>query len=237
MAWLNWIDDLNLKTEVLHVLSYAKEAQYTANNNFGKNAIDPFAAIFEMSGFEIDLNNWIKNETIRQAQKTLQNHIGNFHQNILGFTNGWVNMRVGNVIDVVSDKKKVIAEIKNKFNTISGGKLSDLYNSLDGLISPKSSIYKGYTAYYVAIIPQKPQRYNKPFTPSDKDKGQKCPINENIREIDGASFYSLVTGSDTALQDLFNVLPDVINECTNGKYMFRNKEILEKFFNDAFKTS
>ncbi len=79
------------------------------------------------------------------------------------------------------------------------------------------------------------KRYNKPFTPSDKEKGEKCPSNELIREIDGASFYSLATGSDTALEDLFDVLPDVISECTDGQYVFRSKEKLKEFFKQAYK--
>jgi len=123
----------------------------------------------------------------------------------------------------------------NKYNTISGGKLADLYYSLERLISPQSSIYKGYAAYYVAIIPQRGKRYNKPFTPSDKDKGEKCPANSQIREIDGASFYSLVTGYDSALEDLFDVLPEVIRECTEGKYKKLDLKELKKYFKSAFK--
>lgn len=234
MPILPWIEDENLITEVNHLLEIAKGTQITANNEFGKNVIDPFAAIFEMSGFEIDFRSWVKNETARQAQKTLQNHIGDFHQSILGYSTGWINLKVGNVIDLTSETNKIIAEVKNKYSTISGGKLSDLYNSLDGLISPKTSIYKGYTGYYVAIIPKKPERFNKPFTPSDKDKGERCPINEHIREIDGASFYSLVTGFDSALENLFDVLPDLIEFCSEGKYKFEDKSKLKDFFNSAF---
>jgi len=235
MPFLKWISDTELKNEVAHLLSIAKNAQKAAVDTFGKNVIDPFSAIFEMSGFEIDHNAWLKSETTRQAQKTLQNHIGDFHQNILGYSGGWTNMKVGNVIDLVSEKNKAIAEIKNKYNTVSGGKLSDLYYSLDKLISPKSSIYKGYTAYYVAIIPKNGKRYNKPFIPSDKDKGEKCPKNEHIREIDGASFYGLVTGFDYALEDLFDVLPAVIEICSDSKYQIKDKVKLKKFFNFAFK--
>jgi uncharacterized protein (UPF0335 family) len=73
-----------------------------------------------MSGFEIDFDSWVKNETTRQSQKTLQNHIGDFHQNILGYSKDWKNMKVGNVIDLVSEKNMIISEIKNKYNTISG---------------------------------------------------------------------------------------------------------------------
>jgi hypothetical protein len=235
MPWLPWIDDSDLMKEVDLFLSVAKSAQIKAIENFGDNVIDPFIAIFEMSGFNITYDTWFKNETTRQAQKTLQNHVGDFHQNILGYSIGWTNMKIGNVIDLISKKNKVIAEVKNKYNTISGGKLSDLYYSLDGLISPKSSIYKGYTAYYVAIIPKKGERYNKPFTPSDKDKGKRCELNEHIREIDGASFYHLVTGHEKALEDLFDVLPEVINACTEGKYQVKDKAKLKDFFNSAFK--
>ncbi|MBN2485570.1 MAG: Eco47II family restriction endonuclease [Bacteroidales bacterium] len=235
MPYLNWIPDTGLIHEVTQLLYIAKSAQISAIKEFGKNVIDPFAALFEMSGFEIDYTTWLNSETTRQAQKTLQNHIGDFHQNILGYSKDWTNKGVGNIIDLLSDKNKVIAEIKNKYNTISGGKLSDLYYSLEKQVSPKSSIYKGYTAFYVAIIPKKGDRYNKPFTPSDKDKGEKCPVNELIREIDGASFYSLVTGSDTALEDLFNVLPDVVKACSEDKYVIKDKKKLKEFFNLAYK--
>jgi len=234
MPYLNWISDSDLEREISQLLSIAKDAQKAAVEEFGKNVIDPFAAIFEMSGFEVDYDTWLKSETTRQAQKTLQNHIGDFHQNILGYSNGWKNMKVGNVIDLVSEENKTIAEIKNKYNTISGGKLSELYYSLDKLVSPKSSIYKSYTAYYVAVIPQKGKRYNRLFTPSDKEKGAKCPQNEHIREIDGASFYSLVTGSENALENLFDVLPEVIKVCSEGKYHIDDKSKLKDFFNLAY---
>ena len=235
MPYLKWISDTDLKKEVNQLLSNAKDAKKTAVEEFGKNVIDPFAALFEMSGFDIDYDTWLKSETTRQAQKTLQNHIGDFHQNILGYPEGWTNKGVGNIVDLLSEEKKLIAEIKNKYNTISGGKLSDLYYSLEKQVTPKSSIYKGYTAYYVAIIPKKGERYNKPFTPSDKDKGEKCPVNEHIREIDGASFYSLVTGSERALENLFDILPEVIKVCSEGKYQIKDKKKLKAFFNLAYK--
>jgi hypothetical protein len=235
MAFLKWISDENIKAAVTHLLNKAEEANAHAKDEFGKNVIDPFSAMFEMAGFEVDYNTWLKNETNRQAQKTLQNHIGDFHQTILGFSSDWDNMKTGNVMDLVSEKHKIIAEIKNKFNTISGGKLADLYHSLQGQVMPKNSRYKGYTAYYVAIIPKKPKRYNIEFTPSNKEQGEKCPLNKKIREIDGASFYDLVTGHKNALENLFDVLPDVILECSKGKYKIEDKEKLKNFFNTAYK--
>ena len=115
MPWLSWIKDADLQNEVGKLLLIAKDAQKTAVNEFGKNVIDPFAAIFEMSGFDLNYDAWQKRETTRQAQKTLQNHIGDFHQNILGYSKDWTNKGVGNIIDLLSIENKSIAEIKNKY--------------------------------------------------------------------------------------------------------------------------
>lgn len=234
MSKLNWISDAELFGAINHLLQKAEEAQVRSEKKFGKNVIDPFSALFTMSGFRINYKEWFNTETSRQAQKTLQNHIGEFHQTILGSVKGWKNMKTGNVIDLTSNSKKIIAEVKNKHNTISGGKLSELYYSLERLVMPKTSIYKGHTAYYVTIIPKSKKRQNLPFVPSDKDKGERCPINELIREIDGASFYELVTGEKNALKDLFNTLPKVIEDCTHGKYKIDNLDQLNNFYHKAF---
>lgn len=235
MPRLPWIDDDNLVACVNHLLNKAKAANDKVARNFGKNVIDPFSALFEISGFEMEYAVWHKSETARQAQKTLQNHIGEFHQKILGSVEGWTDMKTGGVIDIISHDKKIIAEVKNKYNTVSGGRLADTYTSLCDLVMPKTSIYKGYTAYFVAIIPKRSTRYDKPFTPSDKSKGERCSTNEMVREMDGASFYQLVTGDEKALEDLFNVLPDVINENAGFNFDSNDKEKLKLFFDKAYK--
>lgn len=231
---LEWIDDDKLIEAVSFLMKKAKEAKESASKNFDKNVIDPFAALFEISGFDLDFPTWHKSEKTRQAQKTLQNHVGDFHQTVIGSVTGWNNMGVGNVIDIVSDSKKVIAEIKNKYNTISGGKLADLYTSLENLVMPKSSVYKDYIAYYVAIIPKNPERYDKVFTPSNKETGSKCSSNELIREIDGASFYSLVTGEHDALRGLFQYLPELIEREFQKTLKSDHLEKIMRYFEKAF---
>lgn len=232
MPKLNWISDKELSDIVSQLLDIAKKAKAGAVTEFGKNVIDPFSSLFEMSGFDMSYDEWIKSETARQAQKTLQNHIGDFHQKILGSCKGWANQKTGNVIDLVSKDSKIVAEIKNKYNTLSGGKLADMYKSLEYLVMQKASIYKGYTAYYVTIIPKKPGRYDKEFIPSDKEKGQRSAANKQIREIDGASFYSIVTKDKNALENLFDILPLVISEVTGKKPL--EKEKLKAFFKSAY---
>ena len=234
MSILSWITDEKLINAVKFLINKAILAQNSSEENFEKNVIDPFSALFQIAGLNIDYDAWIVNEKTRQAQKTLQNHIGDFHQVILGSIAGWQNLKTGSIVDLISEEHQILAEVKNKHNTVKGSDLAGLYKSLESLVMPKSSKYKGYTAYYVSIIPRKPDAYNKPFVPSDKEKGEKCAENEKIRMIDGASFYSLVTGEEAALKNLFDVLPSVIEQITGNSLPKITKDNLNKFFVQAY---
>ncbi len=104
---------------------------------------------------------------------------------------------------------------------------------------PKASIYWGYTAYFVNIIPSRPARINKEFTPSDKDKGTKCAANGKIRVIDGASFYDLVTNQKDSLKALYSVLPQVIEDTytkfyPEEKFALEGKELFSQYFAKAY---
>ena len=164
MSYLSFIKDEEFLSIVQDILKKGIEAKLKIDRGFNRNVIDPFAILFEMASFGLNQNEWVISEKKRQAQKSLSNHIGLFHQNILGAVSGWENLKVGKIIDVVNPSKKIIAEIKNKHNTIKGSNKADLYYDLEKLVMPKSSEYKGYTAYYVEIIPKKPDRMNIPVS-------------------------------------------------------------------------
>jgi hypothetical protein len=190
--------------------------------------------LFQIARHGITYDEWVTLEKSRQSQKTLQNHIGDFHQNILGSVQGWDNQHTGKIVDLVSEREKIIAEIKNKHNTVSGGNLASPYYQLDNVVSPKMSKYNRYTAFYVTVIPKNSKRLNKPFTPSNKTTGAKCPVNDKIRIIDGASFYELVTGDKNALFDLFSVLPEIISVIIGKAIDEMGREELAKFFGLAY---
>ncbi len=231
MPYLTWISDENLKKAVISVLEKGMAAKNDAPANFNKNVVDPFSAVFEVAAFKINnFNDWKHQELNRQAQKTLQNHIGNFHQEILGYVEGWENLKVGSNTgsDLFCTSRKIIAEVKNKHNTLTGGKLITQYDDFDSLISLKSSRYYGYTAYYVTIIPKTTKPFDQEFTPSDKKKGKKCSSNPKIRMIDGASFYALVTGQPSALTDLYQILPNIIENIFQKEFDQKDFKINDK---------
>jgi hypothetical protein len=212
MAYISFVDDSTYKSIVNSILIDGRNAKLKAMQKFNRNVIDPFSIVWELASFKIDFSTWYQTELTRQAQKTLSNKVGLFHQTFLGGVEGWEDLGVGKGIDLVNPERKIIAEIKNKHNTLKGSSQVDLYEELHSLVMRNGHTYKDYTAYYVEVIPKTAARFNVPFTPSDKKTSSKKPINELIRRIDGASFYALVTGVDDALEQVLLSLPKVIKD-------------------------
>lgn len=234
MPYLKFISDQDLIKAVNKVVSIIEKAEHDADATLYKNVIDPFSALFHGMTHSISCKEWIMQEKARQTQKTMQNAIGDFHQEILGSIPGWKNLGIGGGLDVINLEKEIIAEVKNKFNTTKGNHKVKIYDDIKAML--KTNPHKNFTGYYVEIIPQGKHKYDKPFTPSDNEKKIRRPVNNKIRVIDGISFYALATGRKTALQELFEVLPRVISE--NHKYNLSKTEITQYFelFKKAFST-
>ena len=231
---LSFVTDEVLYEEVKKVLAISQAAVDKAEVNLYQNVIDPFSAVFDALRQAVSLSDWLEQEKARQIQKTMQNAVGDFHQAILGNVEGWTDLRVGGVVDLKNDSRKVVAEVKNKHNTTKGNHKKVIYDDLNVLIT---STYAGYTGYYVEIIPKSKSPYDKPFTPSDNETGQRRPLNEKIRVIDGRSFYKLVTRNEFALQELYSVLPHVIAEIlgTDAK-LVTSDAIYKDLFTRAYPT-
>jgi len=206
---LPFITNANLWRAVKYVLDIAKDSNEVAQDGLYKNVIDPFSAVFDSFYQGISLGGWLKQEKSRQTQKTLQNALGEFHQKILGSISGWEDLNKGGVIDICNKNKKLIAEVKNKFNTTKGNHKVVIYDDLKGQLR---SNYEGFTAYYVEVIPKGRAVYNKPFTPPDNRTHKRRPTNNKIRVIDGKSFYAMATADDDALEKLYKALPVVVSD-------------------------
>ncbi len=227
---LPFIDDEDLIQEVRKVLDIAQIAVSSAEDSIFSNIIDPFSAVFDSQRQDIAPSEWLQQEKARQIQKTLQNAVGDFHQSILGHVDGWTNLNVGQVVDLKSDENKVLAEIKNKYNTTKGNHKKAIYDDLLSLLAHEE--FRDYKGYYVEIIPKSKNPYNKPFTPSDNETGTRRPEDQNIRVIDGRSFYELVTGQPDALDKLYEVLPSVIANVTGND---DSKITLDPFYKELYR--
>lgn len=224
---LTFISDQDLYKHVRNVLGVIKSAK--AGNDLYSNVVDPFSAVFDSLHQGVSLAQWLEQEKSRQIQKTMQNALGEFHENILGSIPGWEKLPVGNVVDVRNMENKIIAEVKNKYNTTKGTDKKSIYDNLKSQLKKKK--YSGFTGYYVEVIPKRKEPYDKPFTPSDNITKTRRPKNDKIKVIDGRSFYALASGKKGTLKELYEVLPNVINDILKRSSKTNYKE---KVFYDLF---
>ena len=188
----------------------AYEDRVINKKDIHRNTLDPFSAVLDAKLLNKDIESWIDDVEIpRQDQKSVQNALGNIHQEILGTVKNWEDLKTGGVVDLKNDSKKIIAEIKNKHNTTKGNHKKEVYDDLNTLINGD---YKNYTGYYVEILPKNGKIYNDEFTPPDNVTKKRRPSDKRIRIIDGKSFYALVTGEDDALEQFYDEFPKLIDE-------------------------
>lgn len=230
---LTFIEDKKLFKATEKVIDAIKIARARPDEQLFKNTVDPFSGIFDAAIQNIDIDEWLSQEKSRQIQKTFQNAIGTFHQEIIGGINGWENLGKGHIIDVRNKQKKIIAEIKNKFNTTKGNHKVRVYDDLNSALLMKE--YKGFTAYLVEILTQNKKQYDKLFVPPDNQTHTNRPENERIRLISGQLFYDLISREKDALKKLYLILPEVISKITGVKpKISKGKTTLKYLFNRAY---
>lgn len=201
----DFIDADSLENYAALLFRAAVDAVEKAEQDVFRNVIDPFSAVVDSLTQHVSLDIWLKSESSRQAQKTLQNAIGTFHQNVLGSLPGWENAGIGGSIDVRNNDLGIVAEIKNKYNTMNSGAALAVYDKLSKHIDYNDNYRGRFVAYVVYIIPRRPDPFNDTFNPSDR--GTRRPEREDVRQIDGRSFYEMATGNSEALKNLYLSLP------------------------------
>ena len=204
---MEFFDRNKVKKAIKNSILRVYEAQI-ADLDLYRNTLDCFSASIDSLVQGISLDEWMLQEKERQVQKTKQNAIGTLHEEILGAIDGVSKLSVGHLIDLESRRHNLVAEVKNKHNTTKGNHKVAVYHDLAKAIESRP----GYTGYYVEILPSSSSPYNKPFTPSDNKTKRRLPSRNDIRVIDGKSFYKILTGSDKALLELYEELPSIVSE-------------------------
>lgn len=220
--------DRNKIKEILTPLVKETLGNKSDKTNLRRNTIDVFSQTLECTILDISKEEWEIREFTRQAQKTLQNKVGELHQKILGTIDGVTDLGVGEIVDLKGPN--FIAEIKNKHNTTKGNHKVAIYDDLEKCLSKADGDTVGY---YVEILPKNGKKYDKPFTPSDNKTSTRRPENDKIRQIDGKTFYAKVTGNPNALEELYHMLPDVAAEIIKEEFD-ENRNPSESIAQDEF---
>lgn len=179
-----------------------------------RNTLDCFSASIDAVVQGISLDDWMRQEGERQIQKTKQNAIGSLHEEILGAIDGVERVPVGGLVDIISVKHKVVAEVKNKFNTTKGNHKVNIYYDLVEAINRNP----GFTGYYVEILPRGQRDYNEPFHPSDNRLGGNVAMRDDVRIVDGRTFYEILTGSADALDEVYRELPFLVSDIVKEEF-------------------
>ena len=203
---LSWIDQNALYDGIKSIFS---KALGLARPN-KKLPPDVFAIIAQTAIADVTFELTLDFEPLRALNKTISNAVGDMHQHILGLAENWENLgKRGGLLDVrtcngyIHPKfgKPIVAEVKNRFNTI---KASDEPGEWDKIKNVAQ--FAQAQGYLFQITPETPQRYDRLWTPSHRT------ANPDVRVCDGATAYEIVFGRPTALKELYMALPQIFRD-------------------------
>lgn len=197
---LGFISDENIYNHVQETVN-----RYSASidlKEFNKNIIDPIKLTFDAKVYGRTLEEVVASECMRQMDKSNNNHIGYFHQNLFRYAgNGWSVPTEG--FDVVNEERHIFVEMKNKHNTMNSAASQKTYMKMQNKIVRDSRA----TCMLVEAIATKSQ--NKTWIVTvDKEQFN----NEHIRRVSMDKFYEIVFGDSHAFAKLCRALPDILDD-------------------------
>ena len=197
-TYLSFISDEHLLLCIgnLHN-SYLKAKENVSKKKFYKNKIDTIKLTFDARFNELDEETLIKTEINRQVDKSINNSIGTFHEQILGGISGY---EIGNLsgFDIKATDETLFADIKNKHNTMNSSSAESLFQKLANY----ADNYKQAKCYWVQIL-AKNSFCEKWFG----EINGKEYSHSRVYKISGDQFYSLLSGNENALFELYQILP------------------------------
>lgn len=193
--------------------------------SFNQNSIDPIKLLFDKSIINESFDRIIEQEIIRQRDKSNNNLIGYFHQNLFKYIQ---NCEVPNEgWDIIykdpDTNKTYYVELKNKHNTMNSSSSRATYIRFQNklLQDNKESI-----CALVEVIARKSQ--NIPWIITiDKIRQESIP---ELRRISIDKFYEIVTGDPYAFKKLCLQLPVTIEKILkqHEEFILEDDTVLEE---------
>jgi len=187
--------------ENLHT-AYIKAKEGISKKKFYNNKIDTIKLTFDAKFNNLDEEIVIENEILRQIDKSINNSIGTFHEQILG---GITGFEIGSLsgFDIKAIDNTLFADIKNKHNTMNSSASESLFQKL----ARYADTYKKANCYWVQILAK--GSFCEKWV---GDINGKEYSHSRIFKISGDKFYALLTGQDDAFFQLYKALPIVISD-------------------------
>ncbi|RVU01266.1 Eco47II family restriction endonuclease [Mucilaginibacter limnophilus] len=204
-TYLSYITDDHLKTCIakLH-RSYVNAKNSIDTARFYENKIDSFKLTFDSKFNGIDQESLVNTEMLRQIDKSINNFIGSFHEDVLGGIDGFETGRLTGY-DVKASDNTMFAEIKNKHNTASSGAQRSMFERLRVFADNHRAEHA--TCYWVQILAK--GSFDRPWEAYLNGTHYSHP---RVRKISGDRFYALLSGVPDALFQLYRILPTAIDD-------------------------
>ncbi|NVO12325.1 MAG: Eco47II family restriction endonuclease [Bacteroidales bacterium] len=205
--YVNFISDNHLLGCISNLhKSYLKAKNNITKKNFYSNKVDTIKLTFDANFNDIDEENLIQWEVLRQIDKSINNSIGTFHEQVLGGIKGFEAGSLSGY-DIRAKDDTLFADIKNKHNTMNSSAAEALFQKL----ARYANDYKKAKCYWVQILA----------------KGSFCELwsgdingkeysHSRVYKISGDQFYALLSGQEDALFKLYKALPVAIKDYLNS---------------------
>lgn len=182
--------------------SYLSAKREFTKRKFYNNKVDIFKLTFDSKFNELSEEELIKLEMSRQIDKSVNNAIGTFHEEVLGGVDGFGSGRFLGY-DLKANDDSLFAEIKNKHNTMNSSSAESAFQKLARFADDN----RNSTCYLVQILAKK--SFCKKWEAIINGKEYS---HSRVFIISGDQFYSLVTGNINALYNLYKSLPQAVND-------------------------
>ena len=182
--------------------AYLKAKNNISKQNFYSNKVDTIKLTFDAKFNNLDQESLIEAEVFREIDKSINNSIGSFHEQILGGIKGF---EVGKFsgFDIKAIDNTLFADIKNKHNTMNSSSAESLFQKL----KKYADEHKKAKCYWVQILAK--NSFNELWKGEINGKEY---THSRVYKISGDQFYALLTGQEDALLQLYKALPIAIND-------------------------
>lgn len=187
--------------------SYVKAKANVSKRRFFNNKIDTFKLIFDSKFNGLDEKSIIETEILRQIDKSINNSIGTFHEQVLGGIEGYERGNLSG-FDIKAKDDTLFADIKNKHNTMNSSSSESLFQKL----AHYADTYKSAKCYWVQILAK--GSFNEKWYGEINGKEYS---HSRVYKISGDQFYFLLTGKETAFFELYQALPLAIKDFLSGQ--------------------
>jgi len=210
--------------------SYLKAKNNVSKKSFYSNKVDTIKLTFDSKFNNINEENLIQAEILRQIDKSINNSIGPFHEQVLGGIEGY---EVGNLsgFDIKAKDETLFADIKNKHNTMNSSSAEALFQKL----ARYADTYKKAKCYWVQILAK--GSFNESWKGEINGKEYS---HSRVFKISGDQFYALLSGEKNALFQLYRSLPFAISDYLQSieeKGSKKENSALEEITSETEKTN